>query len=410
MSLYKDKELFNSNFKGVLNYSYYLHYQEMYKRNVMIMDECHNILNRLSDFYTINFIRSEYSALRELFTKFLGSEVDLFKLVLSIESMFDSTDMKSFIPRLSVVEDEFITKLPIILSSIKSHISEYKKVPASFIPYTKILNKWIGYIHVYEKILFYYMSDPNKWHTEFLPDGNKRAKTLASNFGNPFTSDYNIYMSSTICGHKEFAESLSIKDYLYITRESPFPINNRKVYLFNLEGLNYKNTTRLVSQYAKVMDMIINKHANDRGIIHTVSYALANLLYSHSSCKSRLYLLKGIDVHSLESIMYTVPNRVILSPSLLEGIDLKDELSRFQIFPKVPFLNLGDEWVSKKKTLDPVWYVRDSIIKLVQGSGRSIRGPDDFCVTYILDGNFNKRLSQYTDLIPEWYLKSIYQL
>ena len=36
---------------------------------------------------------------------------------------------------------------------------------------------------------------------------------------------------------------------------------------------------------------------------------------------------------------------VLISPSLHLGLDLKDDLSRFQIIVKVPYGNLGDRWI-----------------------------------------------------------------
>jgi Rad3-related DNA helicase len=35
---------------------------------------------------------------------------------------------------------------------------------------------------------------------------------------------------------------------------------------------------------------------------------------------------------------------VLISPSLHLGLDLKDDLSRFQIITKVPYLSLADRW------------------------------------------------------------------
>ena len=39
---------------------------------------------------------------------------------------------------------------------------------------------------------------------------------------------------------------------------------------------------------------------------------------------------------------------ILVSPSLMEGIDLVDDLSRFQIIVKVPYASLGDKHVKKK--------------------------------------------------------------
>ena len=42
---------------------------------------------------------------------------------------------------------------------------------------------------------------------------------------------------------------------------------------------------------------------------------------------------------------------------MAEGIDLKDDLSRFQIITKVPYPNLGDERIKIRCNKDYIWYV-----------------------------------------------------
>jgi Rad3-related DNA helicase len=89
---------------------------------------------------------------------------------------------------------------------------------------------------------------------------------------------------------------------------------------------------------------------------------------------------------------------VLLSPSMTEGVDLKDDLSRFQIICKVPFPYLGDQLV-KKKSAKYDWYYGFATAKtLVQSVGRSVRNKNDTAVTYILDSGFDyffKRNEQF---------------
>ena len=47
----------------------------------------------------------------------------------------------------------------------------------------------------------------------------------------------------------------------------------------------------------------------------------------------------------------TKPN-VLISPSLHIGLDLKDDLSRFQIITKVPYPNKSDRWTNAKRKVD----------------------------------------------------------
>ena len=68
---------------------------------------------------------------------------------------------------------------------------------------------------------------------------------------------------------------------------------------------------------------------------------------------------------------------VLISPSLTEGLDLKEDLGRFSIFVKVPYPFLGDEWVKRRLELSDEWYQRQAFQNIVQGGGRVVRTPDD---------------------------------
>jgi ATP-dependent DNA helicase DinG len=78
---------------------------------------------------------------------------------------------------------------------------------------------------------------------------------------------------------------------------------------------------------------------------------------------------------------------VLISPSLHTGLDLKDDLSRFQIIIKIPYPNIGDRWTDEKRKIDERSYYWQTGLKLIQGYGRSIRSKEDLThnTTYVLD-------------------------
>jgi ATP-dependent DNA helicase DinG len=57
---------------------------------------------------------------------------------------------------------------------------------------------------------------------------------------------------------------------------------------------------------------------------------------------------------------------VLISPSLHTGLDLKDNLSRFQIITKVLYPNKSDRWINAKREVDEEWYYWQTALKLVQ--------------------------------------------
>jgi len=93
----------------------------------------------------------------------------------------------------------------------------------------------------------------------------------------------------------------------------------------------------------------------------------------------------------------------LVSSSLWQGIDLKDDLSRFQIIAKAPYPNYTEKWVAAKMERYPLWYPSQTITKLLQGFGRSIRSQQDWAVTYVLDSAVEPLFNDSKNLVPKSY-------
>jgi ATP-dependent DNA helicase DinG len=89
------------------------------------------------------------------------------------------------------------------------------------------------------------------------------------------------------------------------------------------------------------------------------------------------------------------------------GIDLKEDLSRFQIITKVPYPNKSDRWINAKREKDAEWYYWQTGLKLIQAYGRSIRSKDDWARTYILDSAFPYFLRRNSSILPDWFIRAI---
>jgi ATP-dependent DNA helicase DinG len=94
---------------------------------------------------------------------------------------------------------------------------------------------------------------------------------------------------------------------------------------------------------------------------------------------------------------------VLISLSFNTGIDLHDDLSRFQVITKVPFPSLSDRWISMKRENYIEWYYWQTALKLVQAYGRSIRSKDDWAKTYVLDSHFEEFVRRNKKILPEWF-------
>lgn len=211
-----------------------------------------------------------------------------------------------------------------------------------------------------------------------------------------------LLMSATIISPEVFAENLGLMpdDWDYVEVPSIFPAHNRPIYITPAVKMSHKNVDgRLVMVDA--VDKIIARYPNVRGIIHTVSYALSKLIKEHSRFQNRI-----VDSFA-EHVRY--PNSVWISPAIERGVDLPDELCRFQILVKVPFPDLSDKQVAARlySKGGQAWYIVEAVRRIVQMTGRGVRHRDDYADTYILDTAFLDLRRRAWNLFPKWWRDAV---
>jgi Rad3-related DNA helicase len=199
----------------------------------------------------------------------------------------------------------------------------------------------------------------------------------------------------------------------FVQVESDFPIEHRTIYPLNIAYLNYKNlqSPEIMSKISMAIDKLMTKHKNDKGIIHTTSYEQLNFIKENLSRENaRRLLITDPDIQRDEIIFQHISTQkptVLISPSLHTGLDLKDDLSRFQIITKVPYPNKGDRWTNAKRDIDEEWYYWQTALRLIQAYGRSVRSKDDWARTYILDSAFSYFIKKNRNMIPQWFIRAI---
>ena len=139
---------------------------------------------------------------------------------------------------------------------------------------------------------------------------------------------------------------------------------------------------------------------NTKGIIHAHSIKVAKYLTQNIK-DSRLILAYGADREKmLEKHIQSKRPTVLISPSMSEGVDLKGNLSEFQVLCKIPYPFLGDKVTKKKMNKWDWWYNTQTVRTIIQSLGRSIRNEFDTAVTYILDEDWRIIKSKSRDYFP----------
>ena len=209
------------------------------------------------------------------------------------------------------------------------------------------------------------------------------------------------FMSATILDADLFCKTLGIEtdQMSYIQEESPFdpaksPIIGMNCCQTSYQSLQNENNMR---QIVGAVEAILQMFPNEKGIIHSGNMRISKYLQDHisSNYASRLLVRYGAKTNREIFKEHTRSRKptVLVSSSMAEGVDLKDDLGRFQIIVKMPFLSLGDERISYLANNAADWYSCDMMKTLVQQAGRATRNENDYSYTFILDKSFSYYLN-----------------
>ena len=194
-----------------------------------------------------------------------------------------------------------------------------------------------------------------------------------------------LLMSATILSKDNLCNSIGLKNdkvKFIKVEESEFSIEHRPIYLMNVAWLNARTMNQSLPQISKVIDNLLSVHKNDKGIIHTTSYSQLQFIKNNISKENSSRLIESnpkIDRNEMILKHFqSIKPTVLISPSMFLGVDLKDDLSRFQIIVKVPYPDLTDKRISVLKQRNPKWYEWNTILRLVQVYGRSVRNSEDY--------------------------------
>lgn len=264
-------------------------------------------------------------------------------------------------------------------------------------------------------------ADPVNWvvnSVKKVGDGSVEEVVFQPILVGGYTSLFNVadsvlLMSATIFSKERLCKVLGINEeeacYIPIC-ESTFPVENRLIYALNTAQLNRASMDASLDSVSRVIDEIMSYHAGERGVIHTTSYLQANFIMQHVSESNRMRLVTtegSFDRSTLLQIHGANDASVLISPSLYQGVDLKDELSRFQVIVKVPYPDLSERRTVVKLQRDREWYDWQTALRLVQTYGRSVRSETDHAVTYVLDSNFTYFVKRHRNLFPAYFLEAL---
>lgn len=386
-----------------LNYSYFLSLfgdddSEKVQRSLIVCDECHNLETELLNQCTVK--------INEKLLKILGITGVHLPDISASDGAKCSWLLNDLLENLSSQFIYLMTQMK-QLSDLKV-TREYKKISARYTTLHRLIEAIKIVKTIYStgeqlvvtqdaEIIEFKMLHCNMMFDRLL-DGK------ASHF---------LFMSASILDYKTFIKDLGIDGSLveYIECDSVFPVKNRLIHYAPVGSMSFKMKDKTMPNMIRKIEKILKEHKNVKGIIHTVNYDIAEKIIdglAFSDQRDRLLMPRHENKQILLDAFYSSDKPyVLISPSLTEGIDLKEDLSRLCIICKVPYLNLADKWTKTRMQEDERWYISQACIHMVQMTGRSIRSETDYATTYILDSDFMGLAMKSLDIFPHWWQEAV---
>jgi len=385
------------------NYSYYLHVMEyarfLQPRALTIFDESHNLEQHV--FSIVEFSFSSYWLSK------LGvvSKIPEYQTVQ--EYVYWVQELLSKIETLKIQTESQINFIKDSSSIDLVLLANLKKEMEALESQSNKINK---FLKTYESTEWIFDLTDSKV-------GNKitfKPLTIAS-----FTKDLlfsmsekKLLMSATIGGKKNLCKTLGINEdeCEYISVPSSFSNDRRPIFLTKSGNMSHSKIESTLPKVAEDINTILEHHSNEKGLIHSQSYKIQNYIKENVAevFKNRIITHDSTDrTSSLAEFIKSNKPKVLVTPSMTDGIDLKDDLARFIVIVKIPYLFLGDKQIKRRMEIDPEWYRWKAALTLVQAAGRAMRHDNDHCTIYIMDSGIKWFIKQNRDYFPEYFIDSI---
>ena len=404
---HKAKERAATSNLAVLNYHYYLtevNYVGRFSgRECLVVDEADALESVLASFIGINL---SHAAIREF-----GINAPDYKTTSSVHALdawkswaLETRD--SMLLRYNELE-RFVGKNEIKTTAQIEAIKKMNQISSGMSKLKKF--------HDYVDVSWLYEEKDNKYGKSMHFNPTWISPALANDCIWKHAKRF-VLMSATFPYLPILAKLLGIKQDEIAYRQYPsvFPAENRQVKYSIAGNLVYKEMKTEIPKVMTRVKEIINdtKHKGEKGLIHTVSYKLAEEIMKIKDKRLVSHLGDTDRAAVIEHFKSSDKPLILVSPSMDRGISLDDDLCRFIIWLKAPFLSLADKMVAARLYgsghLGNMWYKSMMLLSIVQGCGRGVRSDTDYSTTYLLDEQIRKAMIDNPNMVPKWFREAIW--
>ena len=385
------------------------HIMEEKKQNVLIIDEAHDFESVLCDFISMRITKRSLSRVGFSDRKIAS----LYKII--------SKDVNSVLDFYVFVRDVYIVELEKQLKKLTKMITKDGVADKEKIKYSRQASNIRSAAYNYGSFLEHFSKQKDNWVLE-KEDNRKETSFPVSYIVQPVWSfdylndvvwskyDHVLFMSGTILDRKIFSYINGIDARLsaYYEVDTPFHVKTRPIYYIRVGKMTYDRKEETFQMQLEYIDKILKRNSDKKGIIHTGNYEIARWLEDKYGNNGRLiFHTTETRTEALNEHLISDKPTVLVSPSMMNGIDLKDDLSRFQIILKIPYPNIKSRKIKQRQKDNKEWYKWKTVVDLVQSYGRSVRSTEDWAETYILDESFSNIMRYNFKYLPHYFTDAV---
>lgn len=373
------------------------------RKNVLIVDEAHDFESVLCDFVSVRLgpVQARRFGYDAVESTSLGREVSKIGSPSGLAEYLSS----KLVPRLTSRKDRLLDSIGDMKGkSFRARAGEHlAQIDAALLTYEAFLDD--------------FGKNPENWILDRTGDRGEETVSVEPRWGTPYLRDriwpgydHVVLMSATLLDKGMCCRSNGIEEAKasYLRLPSPFPPEHRPVVYAPVGKMSYAAKGETLPKMVEALRRILVRHPNEKGIVHCVSYEVAKAVQGAMGSDGRLlFPMAGERDAALAEHLTSGRPTVLVSPSLVTGIDLPGDSGRFQVILKVPYPNLGSARIKARHGDDPAWYQTKTCQDVIQMCGRSIRSGDDWAKTYILDACFGDLLRHSGDTLPPWFVEAI---
>jgi len=205
------------------------------------------------------------------------------------------------------------------------------------------------------------------------------------------------------------ATSIITDDYKPVIIQHPIPVERRLCYYWPVGSMAFKERQATAPKMAQAI-ADLHQRFGKKTMVHCGAYVIARMLYDQMPMAARrlCILQRQDDREGCKEEFLGTKQAIFLSVNFEEGLDLKGPDYPLNIIAKVPFENIGDEFIKARNELDNYRrYNMHAAVAVMQAAGRCTRSVSDFSETYILDSSWQGFFNRSKRLFQPWFVAAL---